>query len=76
MINSSFLNKIHCNLFQSKGGPDPNLDTDILNVRHIKQENSLKEFSSFQTVKDTAKGFTKPVLLEYVVIFCKLQTEP
>ena len=42
----------------------------------IKQENSSKGFSSFQTVKDTAEGFTNPVLQEYVVIFCKLQTEP
>ena len=39
----------------------------------IKQEIFSKGFSSFRTVKDTAEGFTKPVLQEYVVIFCKLQ---
>ena len=76
MISSSVSNKIHFNLFQAEGGPDPKLDTDILNVMPIKQENSLKGFSSFRTVKDTAEGFTKPVLQEYVVIFCKLRTEP
>ena len=76
MINSSVSNKIHYNLFQPEGGPDPKLDTDILNVMPIKQENSLKGFSSFRTVKDTAEGFTKPVLQEYVVILCKLQPEP
>ena len=40
MINSSVLNKIHFNLFQSEGGLDPKLDTDILNVMPIQQENS------------------------------------
>ena len=59
-----------------KRGPNPKLDTDILNVVPIKQENSSKGFSSFRTVEDTAEGFTKPVLQEYVFIFCKLQTEP
>ena len=39
------LNKIHYNLFQSEGGPDPKLDTDILNVLPIKQEISAKGFS-------------------------------
>ena len=36
MINSSVLNKIHYNLFQSEGGPDLKLDTDILNVMLMK----------------------------------------
>ena len=50
-INSSVTNKIHYNLFQSEGGPDPKLDTDIiLNVMPIKQENSLKGFSCFRAV--------------------------
>ena len=56
MINSSVLNKIHFNLFKSEGGLDPKLDTYILNVMPIQQENSLKGFSSFRTVKDTAEG--------------------
>ena len=76
IINSSVSNNIHYNLFQPEGGPDPKLDTDILNAMSIKQESSSKGFSSFRTVNDTAEGFTKPVLQEYVVIFCKLQTEP
>ena len=76
MITSSVSNKIYYNLFQPGGGPYPKLDTDILNVVPIKQENSSKGFSSFRTVEDTAEGFTKPVLQEYVFIFCKLQTEP
>ena len=42
MINSSFSNQIHCNLFQPEGGPGPKLDTDMLNVP-IKQENSRKD---------------------------------
>ena len=46
-INSSVSNKIHFNLFQPEGGPDPKLDTDILNVMPINEENSLKGFSSF-----------------------------
>ena len=56
MVNSSVSNKIHFNLFQPEGLPDPKIDTDILNVMSIKQENSSKGFSSFQTVKDTAEG--------------------
>ena len=76
MINSFVSNKIYYNLFKPKRGPDPKLDTDILNVMPTKQENSSKGFSSFRTVKVTAEGFTTPVLQEYVVIFCKLQTEP
>ena len=76
MINSSVSNKIHYNLFKPEGGSDLKLDTDILNVMPIKQENSSKGFSSFRTVKDTTEGFTKSVLQEYVVIFCKLQTKP
>ena len=68
MINSSVLNKIPYNLFQP--------DSNILNVMPVKQENSLKGFSSFRTVKDTAERFTRPVLQEYVVIFCQLQSEP
>ena len=55
MINSSVSNKIHFNLFQPEGGPDLKLDTDILNVMLIKQENSSKGFSSFRTAKDTAE---------------------
>ena len=40
IINSSVLNKNHYKLFQSEGGPDPKLVTDILNVMPIKQESS------------------------------------
>ena len=76
MINSPVSNNIHYNLFQPEGGPDPKLDTDILRVMPIKQENSSKGFNSFRTVKNTAEVCTKPVLQEFVVIFCKLQTEP
>ena len=64
-INSSVSKKIHYNLFQPEGGPNPKLDT-ILNVMPIKRESSSKGFSSLRTVKDTAEGFTTPVLLEYV----------
>ena len=74
MINSSSWNKIHYNLFQPERGPDPKLDRDILNVRPIKQEISSKGFSSFLRVRDTAEGFTK-LVLQYVFIFCKLQTQ-
>ena len=45
IINSSVSNKIHYNLFKSEGGPNPKLDTDILDVMPIKQEHSSK--SSF-----------------------------
>ena len=76
MINSSVSNKIHYNLFKLEGGPDPKLNTYISNVMPIKKENLSKGFCSFGIVKVTAEGFTKPVLQEYVVIFCKLQTEP
>ena len=69
MINSSVSNKIQYNLIKSEGGPNPS-------VMHIKQENSSKGFNSFRTVKVKAEGFPKPILQEYVVIFCKLQTEP
>ena len=62
MINSSISNKINYNLFQPEGGPDPKLDTDILNVMPIEQKFFSKGFSSFRTVKDTAEGFTKPIL--------------
>ena len=51
MINSSVSNKIHFNLFQPEGGPDPKLDTDMLNVMPRKQKNSSKGFSSIRTVK-------------------------
>ena len=76
MITSSVSNNIHYNLFQPEGGPDPKLDTDILNVMALKQETSSKGFSSFRTVKVTTGGFTKPFLREYVVILCKFKTEP
>ena len=42
----------------------------------ISQNNSPNGMSSLQTIKYKVKGFTKSVLQEYVVIFCKLQTEP
>ena len=62
IITSSVSNKIHYNLFQPEGEANLKLDTDILNVMPIKQENSSKGFSSLQTVKDTAEGLTKPIL--------------
>ena len=51
------------------------LDT-VLNVLSMKQEITSKEFSSLRTVKDTAEGFTKPFLQEYVVILCIVRPNP
>ena len=48
----------------------------VLNVLTMKQEITLKEFSSLKTVKDTAERFTKPILQEYVVIFCIFRLNP
>ena len=48
----------------------------VLNVLSIKQEITLKEFSSLQNVKDTAEGFTKSILQKYVVIFCIVRPNP
>ena len=46
--NGCFDDKLFCleqDPFQSVPGPHPKLDTDILNVMLIKQENSSKGFS-------------------------------
>ena len=48
----------------------------VLHVLSMKQEITSKEFSSLRTVKGTAEGFTKPILLEYVVIFCIVRPNP
>ena len=48
----------------------------VLNVLSMKQEITLKESSSLQTVKDTAERFTKPILQEYVVILCIVRPNP
>ena len=48
----------------------------VLHVLSMKQEITSKEFSSLRTVKDTAEGFTKPFLQEYVVIFCIVRPNP
>ena len=61
--------KIHHDQFDQWERDNSQLDTGI-NVLSMKLEITMKEFSYIQTVKDTAEGFTLPILQEHVVIFC------
>ena len=58
------------------GGQFPAQYRYLINALSMKQEITSKEFSSLQTVKGTAEGFTKPILQEYVVIFCIVRPNP
>ena len=68
--------KIHKNQFEPNGRGTIPSSVQVSNVLFIKQEITSKKFGSLQTVKNTAEGFSKPIMQEYVVIFCILKPDP